>query len=322
MKAILVLLLAGSYAMFAATEETIQKTFTLDPGGTVVVDVDFGSIEVTTNSESAVSVDVWRNVTRKSKADEEAFLRDNPVKISQEDTVVTVKSRSGARLSWSGWRNRNEAKYTIRVPARFNARLNTAGGGIGVNDLTGEVKAGTSGGGLRFARVHGPLEGNTSGGGIRVNDCEGTIRIETSGGGIEVLGGSGSLKGHTSGGGVTVKNFGGPASVETSGGGLTLENIKGGLTGSTSGGPVNAVLVSPVSSAVSLSTSGGGVTVRVSDKAAFNLDASTSGGSVSCDLPVTVQGKLERSRIRGTVNGGGEPVMLRSSGGGIHVRKL
>ncbi|HEY5915454.1 MAG TPA: DUF4097 family beta strand repeat-containing protein [Verrucomicrobiae bacterium] len=323
MKSILFLLLVSSCAAFAATEEQIQKTFGLDPGGTLVVDVDFGSIDVTTNSTSEVAVDVWRKITRRNKADEEAFLRDNPVKLSQEGTTVTVKSRAAHKLGWlSGWRNRNEAKYTVRVPARFNARLKTSGGGIGVSDLTGEVKADTSGGGLRFARVHGPIDGNTSGGGIRVNDCEGNIRIETSGGGIDVLGGSGSLKGHTSGGAVLVKDFLGPAAVGTSGGGLTLENIKGALSGTTSGGAIKAVLISPVPGAVTLSTSGGGVTLRVPESAAFNLDASTSSGSVSCELPVTVQGKLQRSRLRGVVNGGGEAVTLRSSGGGIHVNKL
>ncbi len=323
MKTILCLLVVSSFAAFAATEEQIQKTFTADPGGTLVVDVDFGTIEVTTNSTSQVAVDVWRKITRGKKADEEAFLRDHPVKISQDGDTITVNCRSESKWSWfSGWRNRNEAKYKVRVPAQFNTRLNTSGGGIAVDGVAGDVKAGTSGGGLHFARLHGAVDGKSSGGGIDVHGCEGDIRIETSGGGIEVAGGSGSLKGHTSGGGVSVKDFDGSASVGTSGGGLDLKNIKGALSGSTSGGHVTAVLVSPLPGAVTLSTSGGGVTVKVPESAAFNLDASTSGGGVTCDLPITVQGKIERSQMKGVVNGGGETVKLRSSGGGIHVIRL
>jgi hypothetical protein len=323
MRSILFLMAVSSCAAFGSTEEQVQKSFNVDHGGTLVVDVAFGSIEVVTNSTSEVAVDVWRKITRGKKADEESFLRDNPVKIAHEGDIVTVRCRPANKLSWSsGWWNRNEAKYTVRVPAQYNTRLATSGGGIHVSDVTGEVKADTSGGGLRFTRIHGPVNGNTSGGGIKVYDCEGGIRIDTSGGGIEVVGGAGSLKGHTSGGGVTVKDFDGTATVSTSGGGLTLENIKGVLSGSTSGGPVNAVLIAPLPGAVNLSSSGGGVTVRVPEGAAFNLDASTSGGGVRCELPVTVQGKLEHSRIRGVVNGGGEVVNLRSSGGGIHVNKL
>jgi DUF4097 and DUF4098 domain-containing protein YvlB len=73
---------------------------------------------------------------------------------------------------------------------------------------------------------------------------------------------------------------------------------------------------------VRLSTSGGGVTVVVSEHAAFSLDAATSAGRVTSDLPVTVIGKVERDRLKGTVNGGGKSVVLRSSAGSIRLKKL
>jgi len=324
MKPIALLLLLASGTAFAASEENINKTFPVASGGSLVVDVDFGSIDVSTNAApDEITVAVWRKVTRKNEAGEERFLAENPVAIVQEGNTVTVRSEHREeRLGWfGGWRNRNEAKYTIHVPAQFSAKLHTSGGGIAVSDLTGEVKAHTSGGGLHFTRVHGPLNGDTSGGGVSVADCEGTIKIHTSGGGIDVTGGNGSLNGDTSGGGVKVRNFAGPASVETSGGGITIENVQGAVEGSTSGGSINAVLLSPVPGEVTLSTSGGGVTVKVPDNAAFNIDARTSGGGVTCDLPVTVQGKIEHGHLKGVVNGGGPAVVLRSSGGGIHIKK-
>ena len=101
-----------------------------------------------------------------------------------------------------------------------------------------------------------------------------------------------------------------------------MENVSGKVTGETSGGSISAVFASPGPNEVKLSTSGGGVTVRVPENAAFDLDASTSGGSVSSDLPVTVVGKVASSHIKGPVNGGGKPVVLRTSGGSIHVKKL
>jgi len=325
MKLTLFLLALTSCAALAVTEEQTNQTFQVAPGGTLVVDVDFGTIDVATNSTDAVTVNVWRKVTRGSVEEEQKFLADNPVAFVQEGNIVTVRSRAKVKeqFHWfSGFRNRNEGTYTIRVPARFNSRLNTAGGGIAASDLTGEVKANTSGGGLRFTRLHGPLNGDTSGGGIRVTDCEGTIKIDTSGGGIEVTGGGGSLHGDTSGGSITVETFKGPVSVDTSGGGITIENVAGKIKGDTSGGSIHAVLLSPVPGDVSLSTSGGGVSVSVSADAAFNLDAEASGGGVHCDLPVTIQGKLEHDRLKGTVNGGGPVVHLETSGGGVHVRKM
>jgi len=300
MKLTLFPLLLTALAAVAATEEQLNKRFTVQPEGKLLVDVDFGSIDVATHGTGEVVVDVWRRITRRNKADEEDFLRDHPVTFSQDGNTVTVRSRRKGVGGWSlSGRSRTEAKYTITVPAQFNAQLKTSGGGIAVSDLAGKVKANTSGGGLRFAHLCGPLDGGTSGGGIHVSECEGDLKIHTSGGGIDVSGGSGSLDGHTSGGPMTVKAFQGDADVGTSGGDLTIENVIGQVEGSTSGGSVSAVLPSPLPGDVKLSTSAGGVTVVVPEDAAFDLDAWTSAGRVSSDLPVTVVGKVGQTVWRG-----------------------
>ncbi len=314
----------------AATEDQLNKHFAVQPGGQLVVDVDFGAIIVNTTNSNEVVVDVWRKVSRSSKAAEESFLRESPVAATQEGNTITVRWRSkeGNLGNWSGWslfswrRNQTEVKYTLSVPAQFNARLKTAGGSITVRDLSGEVKVETSGGSLDFARVHGPLAGNTSGGSIHAEDCQGALNLTTSGGSVEIKGGGGSLNGQTSGGSVSVKEFKGPASVHSSGGGLTMENISGAINASTSGGSIHAVLLSPLPGSVRLETAGGGVTVNVPENAAFNLDAGTSGGGVSNELPMTSVDKKERNELKGAINGGGQPVQLHTSGGGIHVKKI
>lgn len=319
-----ILLLATGLAAFAETDEIINKRFAVHSGGKLVVDVSFGSIDVTTNGTGEVIVNVMRTVGRRSKEEESSFLNDHPVTFSQEGDTVAIRSKGTTGSGIGGWfgSQRNEAKYTISVPSAFHAQLKTSGGGITVSDLTGEVKAATSGGSLKFGRLRGPLDGGTSGGRIRVVDCQGDLKVKTSGGGIEVSDGSGALEGHTSGGSVTVKNFSGSARVGSSGGGITLENVTGKVEGSTSGGSISARFSSSLTEPVNLSTSGGGVTLRVTDKSAFDLDASASGGGVISDLPVTIVGKVPRDRLKGPVNGGGKTVYLRTSGGGIHVKRL
>ena len=54
MKLILPLLFAGCLALSAETEEQINKRFPVQPGGRLVVDVDFGSIDVNTNGKGHV----------------------------------------------------------------------------------------------------------------------------------------------------------------------------------------------------------------------------------------------------------------------------
>jgi hypothetical protein len=322
------LLATGTFAaaaLTAATEETLAKTFPSAAAGSLVVDVDFGSLEIIAEpARTEVKVEVWRKITRGNTADEESFLKENPVEFIQDGNTVTIRARSKTSLSWSwfgGWHNRNEARYTVHLPAQFSTTLKTDGGSIAVSGVAGSVKANTSGGALSFTTIHGPVDGHTSGGGIKAVDCEGEVRLGTSGGGIHVSGGSGTLDGGTSGGSVTVKNFNGPVTVETSGGGITLEDLRATVRGHTSGGSIHASFLAPLPGPVDLSTSGGGIHVTVPADAAFNLDASTSGGGVTCDLPLTVQGKIQRSRAVGTVNGGGPELHLRTSGGGIHVEK-
>ncbi len=317
------LLLLSCWGALAETEEQINKQFTVEPGGMLIVEVDFGSINIRTNGSGKVKVDVWRKIGRRTKADEEKFLRENPIIFSQDGNTITIRCRKKAsklRSLLSG-KNSNEAKYMITAPAAFSAELKTAGGGISVQDLSGKVTASTSGGPLDFARLRGPLDGGTSGGAVNVADCEGTLKVHTSGGGIQVTGGSGEVESHTSGGASTVKNFRGPAQVETSGGGITIVNVTGAIEGSTSGGSISLDLSTPLSGKIKLSTSGGGVTARLPVDAAFDLDAETSGGGVSSEFSVATDGIPGRGRLNGKVNDGGKPVVLRTSGGDIHVGK-
>lgn len=322
--ALLVLAFVTQPQLRAETEEIFEKSFKVAPGGTLTVAVDFGSIEVTGSTSDEVSIHAWRKVTRSSKADEERFLADRPIKAEQSGISVSVQSKADRKFSFSwGERQRTEGRYVIAVPSKYQVDLDTAGGGVAVRELDGSTKARTSGGGLDFEKLNGPLFGSTSGGGIRVKDCAGApLNIHTSGGGIDVAGGKGELEGHSSGGGITVRRFDGPIRVDTSGGGIRAEDIHGKLTARTSGGPIDASFRGTLMEEVRLETSGGGVRVKIPAAASFDLDAATSAGSVHTDFPVTVTGKIDRGHIHGPVNGGGMPVVLRTSGGGIQVEKL
>jgi DUF4097 and DUF4098 domain-containing protein YvlB len=99
---------------------------------------------------------------------------------------------------------RYEARYTLHVPSSFSADLDTSGGDVSANGLTGNVKVDTSGGDLTFSQIHGDIHADTSGGDIIVKGCDGTTNLDTSGGRIEVTDGRGKLDAETSGGAVTV----------------------------------------------------------------------------------------------------------------------
>ena len=319
----LILVSLTTLTAFSATEENTHETRAAKPGGTLVVDVDFGSIDVTPGDSDKVVIDARRKIEASSKEKEEEYFKAVPVTITTEGDKVIVRAihkneSFGAQFWHLLGRTRTEARYTFKVPATFSVNLDTAGGDISANGLTGTIKVDTSGGDLNFGQVHGDIHADTSGGNITAKDCDGTTNLNTSGGRIEVTGGRGKLNADTSGGNVTVLNRVGDAKVESSGGKLRLGNISGSLSADTSGGSVSAILPSPVAGDVRLETSGGSITVVAPSNAALTIDAETSAGSVRSDLPIS-RIHADDDSLKGTINGGGTKLVLRSSAGSIEI---
>ncbi len=326
MKTLLAALILVSFtavAAFAATEENIHETRPAKAGGTLVVDVDFGSIDVTPGDGDKVVIDAHRKIEASSKEKEQKYFAEVPIRITTEGDKVIVRAiRQHESLGKQFWhmmgRTRSEGHYAVKVPANFNVNLDTSGGDISANGLTGEIKVDTSGGDLNFGQIHGDIHGDTSGGDITAKDCDGATNLDTSGGRIEVTGGRGKLNVDTSGGNVTVLNRVGDTKVESSGGKLRLGNISGKLNAETSGGSVSAILPSPVAGDVRLETSGGGITVVTPSNASLTIDAETSAGSVRSDLPIA-NVRRDDDSLKGTINGGGTKLVLRSSAGSIEI---
>lgn len=315
-------MLVGACLLGQAAEDALTKSLAVSANGTLVVDIDFGSIEVVSHATKEVQIDVRRKVTLRSEAAETAFLAERPIVVSTDGSTLTVRARKpGKRMGWNWGGSKLEGKYLIKVPAGFAAELKIQGGKIEVKNLAGGVRANTSGGSLSFHGIQGGIDGDTSGGSIQVENSVGTLTLDTSGGSIRLDGGSGTLKAETSGGSISIKNFKGDASAETSGGSITFEKVHGELNGSTSGGSIKASTDALVEKEIRLETSGGGITLSVPASSAFELDAATSGGGVSSELPVEGAGKPQRSSLQGAVNGGGKLVKLRTSGGSIRIKK-
>jgi DUF4097 and DUF4098 domain-containing protein YvlB len=286
------------------------------------MEVEPGSIEVKTAGTSQIVVDVLRKVERASDSRAEEILAKHEVNFEQQgnDLIIRAKFPSEWFRVWR--RSGLQVRYVVSIPTEFNVDLKTSGGGIRVDDLRGEVRVKTSGGGLQFGKIEGPIIGNTSGGGISLAGCNGKVDVRTSGGGINIGSGSGELSAETSGGGITIEDFAGDAVVRTSGGGIKINRIEGSIDASTSGGPIVAALSGQPKKDCRLHTSGGGITVELDETLALNINAEASGGGVTTELPLTVQGELRKGLLRGTLNGGGQALILQTSGGSIRLLKL
>jgi DUF4097 and DUF4098 domain-containing protein YvlB len=293
------------------TADTVHRTFAVADGGRLDLKADVGSIDVESGG-NGVDVRIERIDNPKDF--------DTTVEQQGNDVVVRLKYRGAT--NFFHWFDNGQVRFVITVPRRYNLLLDTAGGDIRIGDLEGEVKCHTSGGSLRFGKIVGPIDGSTSGGSIVVGGSVGRLIVKTSGGDIRIADSRGPAEARTSGGSVEIEHVVGDVLARSSGGSIHIADVAGAVDADTSGGSVTARITRQPTGDSRLSTSGGGVRVEIASNLAVDLDAHTSGGEVSTDIPVTVVGKQGESDLKGKINGGGPRLVLRSSGGGIHVSRF
>ena len=300
-----------------AVESPIHKTFNVASGGTLNLETDIGDVRVTTGSGNTVTVDVKR------RARNDDIMRDFNVTFDQSGSDVTIRAKYDRGMNkWFNWNNEIDATFTISIPAKYNVKVSTSGGDVRLGDIGGNVYARTSGGNLEIGNIKGEVDGRTSGGDVELAGATGKVDLRTSGGGIQIGEVDSSVQARSSGGSIEIKRVNGDLYAHTSGGGIVVEDATGAVDAETSGGSIRARMSMQPRADSRFSTSGGGIVLTVASGVGVDLDAHTSGGDVDTDLPITILGKQSEDSLQGKINGGGPRVVLRSSGGGIHVKRM
>jgi DUF4097 and DUF4098 domain-containing protein YvlB len=296
-------MLLAAVQAFGKIEGDLKRSFSVGKGGKLSLETDLGSIDVKTHEgdQVGIEIDFKSSNSRKLKS----FYDDFAVEFRQDGKDVYVKAEY-TRDRWNFWDSIGkdiQVRFHVTVPRQYHLALSTAGGSISVSELEGQVEANTSGGSLDFGAIRGPITGRTSGGSVSVVSCDGRVDVKTSGGSIRL----GKVKGNVY--------------ARTSGGGVHVDEVKGSIDAATSGGSVSAMIGEQPVEDCKLETSGGGITVTLAENVKFDVDAKTSGGGIKTDHPVSLQGEISSSVLRGKVNGGGPLIYLRTSGGSIYLKK-
>ena len=281
-------------------EPYLTKTFTLDGPGNLVVQTSGGGINVTGHNGNEVTVEMYVkpnggwSLFGSDDEDVEEALEDYTIDISQDGaTISATAERKGS--NWGS--SRVSISFTVMVPMTMSCNLSTSGGSISVADVEGEHDIHTSGGSLNFDRLSGTTQAHTSGGSINVSEY------------------TGKLDANTSGGSIRVDRTDGEAILKTSGGSIHLEAIHGSVEARTSGGSIRAE-VEELGSFLTLKTSGGSITATIPDRQGMDLDL--SGNRVNTKL-VNFTGESDKNSINGSMNGGGVPVSMHTSGGSVNL---
>ena len=270
-------------------EEWLEERIPVEPGGTLFIDLDRGSVQVRSHDASEVYVQADARGWAAGLVSFSVTKHENDVEFDG---------------SVDGWFPNLLGQPRIRVrayvPREYSVEIETRGGAIRVEEISGRLAALTRGGRVEVARVAGPVLARTSGGRIEALDVEGDLRARTSGGSIRLAGVRGDVEARTSGGNIKIEDAAGEVDARTSGGSVDL---------SFTDEPWGRV-----------ETSGGSISVEFPEGLGTDLDAKTSGGGVQIYDRIDADGEGGRQSFRGRLNGGGPPLELRTSGGSIRLR--
>jgi hypothetical protein len=130
-----------------------------------------------------------------------------------------------------------------------------------------------------------------------------------------------SLEYKTDVGSATVSNIKGDIAVSCDVGSITCENVRGKMNLSANVGNIKLAYAEDANNQVNadLSVDVGSIHFKGPKNISAKFNASTDVGSIHSDLPITVQGKICKRSLNGTVGQGQGDVRLKADVGSIHI---
>ncbi|MGH9423632.1 MAG: DUF4097 family beta strand repeat-containing protein [Thermoanaerobaculia bacterium] len=111
--------------------------------------------------------------------------------------------------------------------------------------------------------------------------------------------------------------------IETTNGRILLTRCAGDVDAETTNGSIEAELTTVnAGRGMRLETTNGHISVRLPRTFAARIDAANTNGSIDTNMPVTTSGTHDKHELRGTINGGGPDLRLRTTNGSIHIQAI
>lgn len=191
---VLVSALVLSGCGFSTVSETRHLSAAYQPGTTLLVTTENGSVIVEPDGGADVRIEA------EVSARNEERLADVEVTAQQgTDRVLRVTATfPGGRQSSEG------CSYIVRMPAVAGVTVRTSNGSVKVNGSRGTASLSTSNGRVELTDHVGPAE------------------VRSSNGSLSVKGELAAIKAHTSNGRITVRGAAGPVDLESSNGSIDL----------------------------------------------------------------------------------------------------
>ena len=127
------------------------------------------------------------------------------------------------------------------------------------------------------------------------------------------------VKFSTVNGGVAVTGLSGRITAETTNGGVTARDISGTIDASTTNGGVDVELARLGEGGAKLECTNGGIKLRLPADSRASISASITNGGIDASGLSLETTESSKRRLEGRMNGGGAPIRIEGTNGGIKI---
>ncbi len=316
--ALLACLSVASVLPAAAGQMGVDGRFerSLNVSGAVDLTVKSGSGSVVVRPGSGSTVQVlgkirisdWR---RTDDAAERVKRIEKAPPIAQNGNQVRIGDQDDEEL-YRGI----SISYEITVPKSTTATVGTGSGSIEIGALQGVVSAHSGSGSVKIDAVDGQVKVGTGSGAIEVAGAKGA-EARTGSGQITLRSIAGSARANTGSGSITIEQTSAaPVEAHSASGSIKVTGARDALDADAASGTIH--ISGDPGKGWSLNTASGGVHLTVPAAAKFTVDAQTTSGSISVEHNVEAS-STGRRYLKGSVNGGGPVLNLRTTSGSISI---
>jgi hypothetical protein len=302
-------------------EREVSLSAPLSSGSSFAAQTGDGSITVAGRATDECNVLARIETRARTQEQAEELAQQIDVRLEPTDNGLKVVIDRPPVIRNAGF----SVSLDVNLPTQTDLALAASDGRVRIRNITGNVNARTSDGSIETNDIHGDVTLKTSDGSISCGRVDAnTADLHTSDGGIKISEATlGRCTARTSDGGITIKTIrGDQVELHTSDGSIRCQNINvSRLDCHTSDGGIQIEFApeAPKDVNVSATTSDGSITLTVPPELSAMIEAHADDGSIRTDLPITIQGKIDKS-LQGTIGDGQGRIYLKTHDGSITIR--
>lgn len=310
------LVVVGTAALSPTTPaEEWSKSYNVSGRAQVRIDTNDGAVRVITGDSQQVDFRVIYQGFELNK--------NLHVDSRQDGDSVQISARVAGGWGWSWRKIQHSLQIEVRAPRNADFRIDSGDGSVETQKIDGRLRVHTGDGSVRAQAVTGSVDIQTGDGSITLEDADGDIQIRTGDGSIVLGAARGDIHLHSGDGSIQGRHLDGKLEASSGDGHINIDGRLDVLNIQTGDGSINARLLSgsKVAYGWNIHTGDGSVDVVVPADLQANIEATTRDGRISLGIPVTVEGTMSNSQVRGKMNGGGQPFVIHTGDGSIHLSK-